>query len=74
MSAVIGIPDERMGEIAMAFIVRKPGSTLEESDLANWCRDHMANYKVPRIIRFVDALPLNASGKVLKTELRTLAS
>lgn len=72
MSAVIGIPDERMGEIAMAFIVRKPGSGMEESDLVSWCRDNMANYKVPRQIRFVDALPLNASGKVLKTELRAL--
>jgi len=73
MSAVIGVPDERMGEIAMAFIVCKPDTELTEKDLISWCREQMANYKVPRKIRFVDALPLNASGKVLKNELRKLA-
>lgn len=74
MSAVIGVPDERMGEIAMAFIVLKPGVSLSEPEFISWCRDNMANYKVPRKIRFVDALPLNASGKVLKPELRKLAA
>ncbi|OUR95038.1 fatty acid--CoA ligase [Gammaproteobacteria bacterium 42_54_T18] len=72
MSAVIGIPCERQGEIAMAFVVLKPGVTLTDSELVSWCRNNMANYKVPRKIRFVDALPLNASGKVLKAELRKL--
>ena len=70
MSAVIGMPDERMGEVCMVWAVRKAGSTLSEEELIQWCRSNMANYKVPRAVQFVDALPLNASGKVLKTELR----
>lgn len=73
MNAVIGIPDERMGEVAMAFVVKKPGAALDEAGLIAWCRDQMANFKVPRKVRFVDALPLNASGKVVKADLRKLA-
>lgn len=72
MSAIIGAPDERMGEVAKAIVVRKPDSTLDSTTLISWCREKMANYKVPRQIVFVDALPLNASGKVLKPELRKL--
>ncbi|CBL46320.1 Acyl-CoA synthase [gamma proteobacterium HdN1] len=72
MNAVIGAPDERMGEVAMAFVVLKPNATLNEGELIAWCRNEMANFKVPRIIRFVDALPLNASGKVVKAELKKL--
>jgi len=70
MSAVIGMPDERMGEVCMVWAVKKAGSNLTEDELIQWCRNNMANYKVPRKVQFVDALPLNASGKVLKTELR----
>ncbi len=73
-SAVIGVPDERMGEVGMAFIVLKPGHLLSEVELLEWARENMANYKVPRKIVFCDELPLNASGKVLKTELRKFAS
>jgi acyl-CoA synthetase (AMP-forming)/AMP-acid ligase II len=54
----------------MVWAVKKAGSGLDEATLIKWCRDNMANYKVPRRIEFVDALPLNAGGKVLKTELR----
>ena len=68
--AVIGVPDDRMGEVGMAFVVPRPGSTLDVDQLIGWCRNEMANYKVPRSIEVVDALPLNASGKVLKYELR----
>ena len=69
--AVIGIPDERMGEVAMAWIIRMPNAEpLDEATLISWCRDNMANYKVPRKVVFVESLPLNASGKVLKTDLR----
>jgi acyl-CoA synthetase (AMP-forming)/AMP-acid ligase II len=74
MCAVIGVPEARMGEVAMAFVVLKPGFTLSETEVIGWCREHMANFKVPRHVRFVSALPLNASGKVLKTELKKLAS
>lgn len=70
MCAVIGIPDERMGEIAMAWIVPAPNTELSEADIIKWSREKMANYKVPRKVRITDALPMNASGKVLKTELR----
>ncbi|MDX1696123.1 MAG: FadD3 family acyl-CoA ligase [Ketobacteraceae bacterium] len=74
MCAVIGIPDERLGEVAMAFVVKKPDAGLTEDTLISWCRDTMANYKVPRKVAFVDALPLNASGKVVKPELKKLAA
>ena len=70
MSAVIGAPDERMGEVTMAFLVLKPGEQLEQGDFIGWCREHMANYKVPRKVEIVRSLPMNASGKVLKTELK----
>ena len=68
--AVVGVPDHRMGEVGMAFVVRRPGASLDEDELVAWCRENMANYKVPRHVRFLDALPLNASNKVLKFELR----
>ncbi len=68
--AVVGAPDERMGEVGAAFVVLKPGAQLDATELHRWCREHLANYKVPRHFSFVNALPLNASGKVLKTELR----
>jgi acyl-CoA synthetase (AMP-forming)/AMP-acid ligase II len=67
--AVIGIPDERLGEVGMAFVV-PTSSGIDREALAVWCREHMANYKVPRRFEVVAALPLNASGKVLKAELR----
>lgn len=72
--AVVGMPDERMGEVTAAFVVRTANSQLAEADLIVWSKAHMANYKVPRKVIFMDALPLNASGKVLKTELRALLS
>jgi acyl-CoA synthetase (AMP-forming)/AMP-acid ligase II len=71
--AVVGIEDARMGEVGMAFVVPRQGQTVDPDELVAWCRDHMANYKVPRRIEVVDALPLNASGKVLKFELRARA-
>ena len=73
MCAVIGIADERQGEVAMAWVVLTPGSSLTAEALITWSRTHMANFKVPRNIRFVTELPLNASGKVLKNELRIAA-
>ena len=68
--AVVGVPDHRLGEVGMAFVVPRPGATVEPDALIAWCREHMANYKVPRHVELVDAFPLNASGKVLKYELR----
>ncbi len=72
--AVIGVPHERQGEIGMAFVVPAPGAAINPDELIAWCKQNMANYKVPGSVRVVSALPLNASGKVLKTELRRLAA
>ncbi|MET7713362.1 FadD3 family acyl-CoA ligase [Streptomyces sp. NPDC005407] len=69
--AVIGVPDARLGEVGKAYAVRHRGSTLTADDLIAWSRREMANYKVPREVEFVGELPRNASGKVLKTELRS---
>ena len=68
--AVIGAADPRLGEVGHAFVIRRPGVALDEATLTGWCRDNMANYKVPRRIEFVDALPTNAAGKVQKFALR----
>ncbi len=70
MVAVVGIADERMGEVGKAYVVLRPGVTATEAEMAAWSRENMANYKVPRSFVFVDDVPRNASGKVLKTELR----
>jgi acyl-CoA synthetase (AMP-forming)/AMP-acid ligase II len=72
-TAVIGIPDERLGEVAMAFVVGAPGSALTPESVIAWCRENMANYKVPRRVAVVAALPMNATGKVTKFVLRDQA-
>jgi acyl-CoA synthetase (AMP-forming)/AMP-acid ligase II len=72
--AVVGVPDHRLGEVAKAFVVPRAGATVDEADLIAWCRGQMANYKAPRSVDVVDALPLNASGKVLKYVLRERAA
>jgi acyl-CoA synthetase (AMP-forming)/AMP-acid ligase II len=66
--AVIGVPDERLGEVGLALVVRR--GELDEGTVLAFCRERLANFKVPRSVRFVDALPRNLAGKVLKTELR----
>ena len=71
--AVVGVPDERLGEVGMAFVVPRPGAVVEPRELIAWARERMANYKVPRYVEVVGSLPLNASGKVLKYELRARA-
>jgi acyl-CoA synthetase (AMP-forming)/AMP-acid ligase II len=69
--AVIGIPDERMGEVGLALIVPLPEAGLSTDDLIAFCKQHLANYKVPRQVQFrTEPLPRNPSGKVLKTVLR----
>jgi HIP---CoA ligase len=72
--AVVGVPDERLGEVGMAFVVLRPGAKVEPEALIAWSRERMANYKVPRRVALVGALPTNATGKVLKYELRARAS
>jgi acyl-CoA synthetase (AMP-forming)/AMP-acid ligase II len=68
--AVVGVPDHRMGEVGMAFVVPRPGVDVTPEQLIAWAKDEMANYKAPRYVELVDSLPLNASNKVLKYELR----
>jgi acyl-CoA synthetase (AMP-forming)/AMP-acid ligase II len=72
-AAVIGVPDARMGEVAMAYVVPAPGRTVEAAAITGWARERLANYKVPRYVIAVAELPINASGKVLKNELRARA-
>jgi acyl-CoA synthetase (AMP-forming)/AMP-acid ligase II len=68
--AVVSAPDARMGEVGVAFVVPRAGMSIDPEALCAWCAPRMANYKVPRRAVVVDALPVNASGKVLKFELR----
>jgi HIP---CoA ligase len=72
-AAVIGVPDQRLGEVGRAFVVTRPGSELDEESVIAYTREHLANFKAPRSVRFVEALPRNAGGKVVKPELRELA-
>ena len=71
-SAVVGISDERMGEVGCAFITLKPDHTTNQADLITWCKERMANYRVPRRVEIIAAMPLNASNKIVKAELLTL--
>jgi acyl-CoA synthetase (AMP-forming)/AMP-acid ligase II len=68
--AVVGVPDGRMGEVGKAFVVPRPGSRFSPDDVISWCRNEMANYKVPRHVEIVSTLPTNATGKVQKFKLR----
>ena len=69
-AAVIGVPDARRGELGLAFVVAAEGQTLDEKALHEFIRRRLADYKVPKQIIFLPALPRNATGKILKTALR----
>lgn len=66
--AVIGVPDERLGQVGKAFVV--PKASVTEKELIVWSGGRMAGFKVPRSVAFLDELPLNATGKVMKDQLR----
>jgi long-chain acyl-CoA synthetase len=68
--AVIGVPHEEMGEEVKAFVVLNEGFSVAESDMIAWTKERIANYKYPRYIEFLSALPMSATGKILKKELR----
>jgi long-chain acyl-CoA synthetase len=70
--AVIGVPDAQFGEEIKACVVLKAGVSVTESELIAWTRDRIAAYKYPRKIQLMDALPMTATGKILKKELRLM--
>jgi len=69
-AAVVGLPDETKGEVVMAGVVLKAGAAAAADEIIAWCRDNMSAYKVPRVVKFMDALPATGSGKVLRRLLR----
>ncbi|WP_343243889.1 hypothetical protein [Streptomyces sp. SID13726] len=70
LASVVGVPHPVHGEEVKAFVIRQPGSRLSEDALRDWCRQTMAAYKYPRLFEFCNELPMTASGKILKRELR----
>jgi acyl-CoA synthetase (AMP-forming)/AMP-acid ligase II len=71
--AVIGVPDDRLGEVGKAFVVPRPGTELDEQQVIAYTREHLANFKTPRSVVFVEMLPRNPGGKVVKPRLREQA-
>ena len=72
--AVIGVPEPRLGEVGVAYVVAAPGRSIDADAIIAWARERLANYKVPRHVVALPALPINAAGKVVKTELRARAA
>jgi fatty-acyl-CoA synthase len=70
MCAVIGIPDEKWGEVGKACVVLKPGTAVTETELITFLQDRLARYKVPKSVAFMKQLPISGAGKILKRELR----
>ncbi|SDU81461.1 FadD3 family acyl-CoA ligase [Gordonia westfalica] len=68
-SAVVGVPDDRLGEVGRAYLTVQDGADLDEATVIAYAKQHLANFKVPRSVVFVDAFPRNASGKILKRDL-----
>jgi acyl-CoA synthetase (AMP-forming)/AMP-acid ligase II len=67
--SVIGVPDERLGEVGKAFVISAAGAEPSPQNVIAWCRDHMANFKAPRYVEIVKALPVTPTGKVQKFRL-----
>jgi acyl-CoA synthetase (AMP-forming)/AMP-acid ligase II len=72
--AVIGVPDDRMGDVPMAYVVPTSGRSVDSAAIIGWARERLANYKVPRYVVAVAELPTNATGKIVKDELRARAA
>jgi long-chain acyl-CoA synthetase len=71
--ACVGVPDRKTGKTVKLFVVKAPGATLSVEDVTAFCRKEMTAYKVPKIVRFIDALPKSTVGKILRRELRDVA-
>ena len=69
-AAIVGLPDDQWGEVVTAVVVLRPGMTASEAELIGLCAEHLASYKKPKLVKFIDELPKNPSGKILKRELR----
>ena len=72
-AAVIGYPDERLTEVAVAFVVARPGRNPSEEEILSYCRGQIASFKIPRHIIFISSLPMTSTGKIRKVELRQQA-
>ncbi|SFW85935.1 acyl-CoA synthetase [Amycolatopsis australiensis] len=72
--AVVGVPDERWGEAGAAFVVRRPGARLDEAAFRAHLEQHLARYKIPKHVQFLETLPVNATGKIRRVELRARAA
>ena len=72
LAAVSGVPDEVKGELAKAYVVLKPGARVTSDALVTHCREHLAAYKAPRVVQFVDAVPITASGKIVRRLLKDI--
>ena len=70
LAAVTGVPDEVKGELAKAYVVLKPDTTVTGDELVAHCRQHLAAYKIPRAVQFVDEVPITASGKIMRRLLK----
>jgi long-chain acyl-CoA synthetase len=68
--AVVGVFHDKLGEEVKAFVIKKTGAEITEAELIAWCKEEIAAYKYPRVIEFRDHLPMSATGKILKRELR----
>ena len=73
-AAVVGVPDEYWSEAVAAFVVPKPGARIDEDEVIQFCKSQMASYKAPKAVHIVDDLPKDTQGKILKRELRKMAT
>ena len=70
--AVVGVPDKEFGESVKAYVVLNPGSKLADDEVIAYCKEKLASFKKPKFVDFIDSLPKNTMGKILKEELRKM--